>query len=75
MESLARMTVANGASPNEEAIAQRKIAEYAAAMRTSKPAAPHRKPSFDDYMFVEEQRFRMQWETLKKENRRKWKVE
>ncbi len=81
---LENMTVARGASPNEERIAQEKIAKYSSFM--AKPKEPIQTQSqtwnydvYDGNVYsdppIEEQRFRMKWEQVKRENRKKWGID
>ena len=74
MDKLSRMTVQNGASLNEENIAKSKIQAYATRMsqyKTVNPTPVH----IYDYEPIEEKRFRVKWEQVKRENRKKWKIE
>lgn len=73
---LENITEARGASPNEAATARKKIAEYAARMSQYKTARPTQVHIYEDVSSsIEEQRFRMEWERIKRDNRRKWKAE
>lgn len=73
---LKNVTVARGASLNEEAFAKSKIDQYAAAMKTHRTKNPTPVHIYEDLSSsIEEQRFRMEWYKLKMENRKKWKVE
>jgi hypothetical protein len=71
-EKLSRITVKNGASPNEEAIARRKIAEYAKYMNNTRPQ--RRVVVEEERMPLHEQIFLKEWFKLKMANRKKWKV-
>jgi hypothetical protein len=72
-EKLARMTVQNGASLNEEKIAQQKIADYAKFMsKEKKPVQPQQ--IFEDPTPPHERQFLREWYKLKMENRRKWGI-
>ena len=66
------MTVENGASPNEEAIAKRKMAQYTAACKV--PKQTPRQPFFEDIRSYEDEQFLRKWHALKEENRKKWKI-
>jgi hypothetical protein len=70
-EKLSRVTVKNGASPNEEAIARRKIAEYAKFMNKTRPQP---RVVVNEPMPIHEQMFLKEWFALKMANRKKWKV-
>jgi len=75
---LEQITVERGASPNEESIAKRKMAQYAAALKAPGPTA--RPMMFEDIRSDEqkplhEQRFLNEWHKLKNDNRKKWKAE
>lgn len=73
---LENITVSRGASPNEEAIAKRKIAQYAERISQYKTKNPTPVHIYEDVSSsIEEQRFRMKWEQVKRENRKKWKVD
>lgn len=75
---LENITVARGASPNEEAIAKAKIAKYAAAMNKPKQrpkTEPLRFMNEDEAHSFDEQQFRQKWYELRQANRKRWKVE
>ncbi len=71
-DKLARMTVANGASPNEEAIARNKMAKYANFIKKETPKKSFHIQEENDIMPLHEHQFRQEWYKLKMENRRKW---
>ena len=75
---LEQITVERGSTPNEEAIAKEKMAQYAAALKAPGPAM--RSVMFEDIRSDEqkplhEQRFLNEWHKLKNDNRKKWKAE
>ena len=74
MDKLSRMTVQNGASLNEENIAKSKIQAYATRMSQYKTVNPTPVYTYDDVP-MHEKRFRMKWEQVKRENRKKWKID
>ena len=71
---LENMTIKNGCTPNEESIAKKKIAQYAAAMNTHRTKNPTPVHIYEDIP-LEELHFRRKWYELKRENRKKWGVE
>jgi hypothetical protein len=79
IDALANMTVENGASPNEEDIAKRKMAQYTAALTRNTPKTNLvQSPPwiYDEDVIANETelRFREKWQTMKQANRKKWKI-
>ena len=71
IEALSRMTVKNGASPNEEAIAKRKITEY--SLRETPKKTEVRFYNYEQNEFsIQEQQFIREWYQVKMNNRKKW---
>lgn len=64
---LSEITIANGATPHEEAAAKQKIAELS-------KAPPSRPIVVEDVIPPGELEFRQKWAYVKMENRKKWGI-